>query len=262
MGAVGHGRASAGRIGGGSRDVAASIFKYSVEYMSRRHRLPPRAFKDTIYGQFARITKALASPVRLEIVDVLAQGERSVESLAREVDQSVANASQHLRNLKAAHLVETRREGTFVFYRLADERVIDVWRAVRALGERQLAELERAVEALRGAAHEAESIDAAALLRRLAEGDVILLDVRPEAEYRAGHIAGARSLPVSELEEHLAELPPEVTVVAYCRGRYCLMSDAALAVLREHGRHGLRLAEGLPDWRAAGLPVEADRELV
>lgn len=243
-----------------AREPGRTIIKYSIEYMSDdAARLSPRAFKDAVYDQFARITRALASPVRLEIVDVLAQGERSVEALAREVGQSLANTSQHLRSLKAAHLVATRREGTYVFHRLADPGVIDVWRAVRALGEQQLAEVERAVEAFRAGSADVESIDAEALVRRLADGDVVVLDVRPEEEYRAGHIPGARSLPVSELARRLAELPDDVTVVACCRGPYCVMSYEALAVLRAHGRRGLRLTEGLPDWRAAGLPVEGGR---
>jgi rhodanese-related sulfurtransferase len=188
--------------------------------MSDDGALTARAFKDAVYEQFVRITKALASPVRLEIVDVLAQGERTVDVLAREVGQSLANTSQHLRSLKEARLVDTRRDGTFVHYRLADPQVIDVWRAVRA------------------------------------DGEVVLLDVRPDAEYRAGHLPGARSIPVGELAERLAELPPDATVVAYCRGPYCVMSYDALAILRDHGRRGVRLAEGPPDWRAAGRPVQ------
>ncbi len=223
--------------------------------------LTARAFKDAVYEQFARITKALASPVRLELVDVLAQGERTVDALAREVGQSLANTSQHLRSLKEARLVEARRDGTFVHYRLADPQVIEVWRAVRALGERQLAEIERTVAAYLGDAGGFESVTADDLQRRLADGEVVLLDVRPDAEYRAGHLPGARSIPVGELAERLAELPPDATVVAYCRGPYCVMSYDALAILRDHGRRGVRLAEGLPDWRAAGRPVQGGHGL-
>ncbi len=223
--------------------------------------LTSRAFKDAVYEQFARITKALASSVRLELVDVLAQGERTVEALAREVGQSLANTSQHLRTLKAARLVETRRDGTYVRYRLADPQVVDVWRAVRSLGEGQLAEIDRAVAAYRGGDEGFESITADALRRRLEDGDVVVLDVRPDDEYRAGHIPGARSIPVGQLAARLAELPEGATVVAYCRGPYCVMSYDALAILRAHGREGLRLTDGLPDWRAAGRPVEAVGEL-
>ncbi|MFU8889621.1 MAG: ArsR/SmtB family transcription factor [Trueperaceae bacterium] len=222
--------------------------------------LTARAFKDAVYEQFARITKALASPVRLEIVDVLAQGERTVDALAREVGQSLANASQHLRSLKEARLVDTRRDGTFVHYRLADPQVIEVWRAVRALGERQLADIERTVAAYLGDADGFESVTADDLQRRLADGEVVLLDVRPDAEYRAGHLPGARSIPVGELADRLGELPPDAPVVAYCRGPYCLMSYDALAILRAHGRQAERLAEGPPDWRAAGRPVQGGPE--
>ena len=222
--------------------------------------LTARAFKDAVYEQFARITKALASPVRLEIVDVLAQGERTVDGLAREVGQSLANTSQHLRSLKEARLVETRRDGTFVHHRLADPQVIEVWRAVRALGERQLAEIERTVTAYRGDADGFESVTADDLQRRLTDGDVVLLDVRPEAEYRAGHLPGARSIPVGELADRIAELPADATVVAYCRGPYCVMSYEALTILRDHGRRGVRLADGPPDWRAAGHRVDRGHE--
>ena len=220
--------------------------------------MPPlasRAFKDTVYDHFARITKALASPVRLEIVDVLAQGERSVDALAHQVNQSLANTSQHLKILKQARIVDARREGVRMHYRLTDPHVVEVWRAVRTLGERQLAEIDRTVAAYLGDPADFESITAAALLERLDTGDAIVIDVRPEDEYRAGHIPGARSIPVGQLAARLAELPPDATVVAYCRGPYCVMSYDALALLKAHGRHGVRLAEGLPDWRAAGHAV-------
>lgn len=224
--------------------------------MSRRGSTSPsRAFKDTVYEHFARITKALASPVRLEIVDVLAQGERRVDALAREVGQSLANASQHLKTLKEARIVEARREGVRVLYRLADPHVVEVWRTVRTLGERQLAEIDRTVAEYFGDPATFESITAAALLQRLETGDVVVIDVRPEEEFRAGHIPGARSIPVGQLAARLAELPLEATVVAYCRGPYCVMSYDALALLKAHGRRGVRLAEGLPDWRAAGHAV-------
>lgn len=222
---------------------------------------PSRAFKDAVYGQFARITKALASPVRLEIVDVLAQGERSVDALAHEVGQSLANTSQHLKTLKESRIVEARRDGVRVRYRLTDPQVVEVWRSVRTLGERQLAEIDRTVAAYLGDPVAFESITAAALLGRLGAGNAIVIDVRPEDEYRAGHIPGARSIPLGQLAARLAELPPDATVVAYCRGPYCVLSYEALALLKARGRHGLRLAEGPPDWRAAGHAVDvvADR---
>lgn len=215
-----------------------------------------RAFKDAVYDHFARVTKALASPVRLEIVDVLAQGERSVDALAHEVGQSLANTSQHLKILKQARIVEARRAGVRVRYRLTDPQVVEVWRSVRTFGERQLAEIDRTVAAYLGDPTDFESITAAALLERLEAGDAVVIDVRPEEEYRAGHIAGARSIPVGQLAARLAELPRDATVVAYCRGPYCVMSYDALALLKAHGRRGLRLAEGLPDWRAAGHAVD------
>ncbi len=215
-----------------------------------------RAFKDAVYDHFARITKALASPVRLEIVDVLAQGERSVDALAHEVGQSLANTSQHLKTLKEARIVEARRDGVRVHYRLTDPQVVELWRSVRTLGERQLAEIDRTVTAYLGDPAGFESITAAALLARLELGDAVVIDVRPEEEYRAGHIPGARSIPVGQLAARLAELPVDATVVAYCRGPYCVMSYDALALLKAHGRHGLRLADGLPDWRAAGHAVD------
>jgi rhodanese-related sulfurtransferase len=221
------------------------------------NRPPPtsRAFKDAIYEQFARITKALASVKRLEIVDVLAQGERTVEALAREIGQSVANTSQHLQTLRAARLVEVRREGLYAFYRLADVGVFEVWRSVQAVGERRLAEIDQTVRAYLSDKQELETITGESLLARLESGDVVLLDVRPDDEYRAGHIPNALSIPVAELAARLAELPPDKTVVAYCRGPYCVMSYDALAILQRHGRVGVRLAEGLPEWRAAGRPV-------
>jgi len=217
-----------------------------------------RAFKDTVFDHFARITKALASPVRLEIVDVLAQSERNVEALAREVNQSLANTSQHLKVLKQARIVDARRDGVHVHYRLTDPHVLDVWRAVRTLGERHLAEIDRTVAAYFGDPTSFESITATGLLERLESGDAIVIDVRPEEEFRAGHIPGARSIPIDQLAARLAELPPDVTVVAYCRGPYCVMSYDAVALLKAHGRRGVRLTDGLPDWRAAGHAVATE----
>jgi rhodanese-related sulfurtransferase/biotin operon repressor len=215
-----------------------------------------RAFKDQIYAQFARITKALASERRLELLDLLAQGERSVEDLARETRMSVANVSQHLQTLKGAQLVEVRREGLFAYYRLADEHVFKAWQAIRELGEAQLAELERIVETFLERRDDLEVVSLDELRERLHDRNLVILDVRPEEEYRAGHIPGALSVPVSQLEAFLERLPRDAQVVAYCRGPYCVFSDEAVALLREHGFRARRLATGLPDWRAAGLPVE------
>lgn len=214
-----------------------------------------RPLKDSLYEQFARIGKALSNPKRLELVDVLAQGERTVESLAREVDQSIANTSQHLQTLKAARLVEVRRDGLYAHYRLADEQVFALWQAMRELGASRLAEVDRVVETFLSEREALETIGAAELHDRLQRDEVVVLDVRPGQEYRAGHVAGAISLPSDELEERLAELPQDKPVVAYCRGPYCVFADEAVAMLRAHGVEAARLREGYPDWRAAGLPV-------
>jgi rhodanese-related sulfurtransferase len=214
-----------------------------------------RAFKAPLFDQFARIAKAVANPHRLELVDLLAQGERRVDELAREAALSVANASQHLQALKQAGLVETRRDGTSVYYRLADERVFRLWQVIRALGEARLAEIDRLTSAFLADRAELEAVDADTLLRRLGDGDVVVLDVRPQVEYRAGHIPGARSIPIDELEQRLQEVPRDRDVVAYCRGPYCVFSDEAVALLRDRGYQARRLDVGLPDWRSAGLPV-------
>jgi rhodanese-related sulfurtransferase/DNA-binding MarR family transcriptional regulator len=215
-----------------------------------------REFKDRLFGQFARVGKALASPKRLEIVDLLAQGERTVEEIARETAMSVASASQHLQVLKAARMVEARREGLYIHYRLADEDVFRTWQAVRALAESRLAELDGVVKAYLQYREELEAVDAAELMERLSDGNVVVLDVRPEEEYRAGHIPGALSVPVDALEAALQTLPRDQEMVAYCRGPYCVFSDEAVAFLRSRGYRARRLRQGLPDWRAAGMPVE------
>ena len=216
---------------------------------------PHRAFKDPLFDQFARVAKAVANPHRLELIDLLAQGERRVDDLAREAALSVANASQHLQALRQAGLVETRRDGTSIYYRLADERVFRLWQTIRELGEARLAEIDRLARAFLDDRTTLEGVDAATLLRRLGDGNVVVLDVRPEVEFRAGHIPEARSIPVDELEARLHELPRDREIVAYCRGPYCVFSDEAVALLRARGYEARRLDVGLPDWRAAGLPV-------
>jgi rhodanese-related sulfurtransferase len=215
-----------------------------------------RAFKDQLFEQFARIGKALANPHRLELLDLLAQGERNVEDLAREAGMSVASTSQHLQALRAARFVEVRREGLYAYYRLADERVFGVWQALRDLGEARLAEIDQLVRTYCENRDALEAIDAEELLARLHDEGVLVLDVRPEVEYRAGHIPGARSVPLERLEEHLKHLPKDLEVIAYCRGPYCVFSDEAVALLRSRGYRAYRFAQGLPDWRAAGMPVE------
>jgi rhodanese-related sulfurtransferase len=219
-----------------------------------------RQFKDRLYEQFARVGRALANPHRLEFIDLLAQGERSVEALAREAAMSVANTSRHLQELRSAGIVEVRREGHYGYYRLADEGVYGAWSAMRALGEARLAEIDRLVGTYLTDRDSLEAVRAEELLRKTREEGAVVLDVRPEEEYRAGHIPGARSVPIERLEACLGGIPEDREVVAYCRGPYCVFSDEAVALLRSRGYRALRLEEGLPDWRAAGLPVEVSAE--
>jgi len=212
--------------------------------------------KAALFDALASVAQALGSGRRAEIVDVLAQGERSVDELATEISQSVANTSQHLQVLARAGLVRSRRAGTRVFYRLASERVGDLWAAVRDVAVRHVAEVSVLADEYLGERDGVEQLSADELERRLARGDVVVLDVRPEPEYRAGHIAGARSAPLPALEELAAELPRRREIVAYCRGPYCVYADDAVRLLRQRGLKARRLDVGYPEWRRAGLPVE------
>lgn len=215
-----------------------------------------RAAKVALFDGFARVGGALASGRRIELLDVLANGERAVEALAGEVGLSVANTSQHLQVLRRAGLVATRREGTSVHYRLASPEVFELWRALRALAAARLAEVERLAAAYLGARDELEPVTRQELARRLQNGDSLaVLDVRPAAEHAAGHLPGAVSIPVGELRRRLAELPRDREIVAYCRGPYCAFAHDAVAVLREEGFSARRLEDGLPEWQAAGLAV-------
>jgi rhodanese-related sulfurtransferase/DNA-binding transcriptional ArsR family regulator len=200
----------------------------------------------------------MANPHRLELLDLLAQAPRTVEELAREAAMSVANTSQHLQRLKQAHLVTDLREGLHVRYRLADPAVAHLWLELRGVAERQLAEVERALDAYRDRRHEFEAISAADLRERLRSNDVILLDVRPQAEYQAGHIPGAISMPYNEVEDRLAELPTDKTIVAYCRGPYCVYADEALDILSIRGLDVARLEEGVLEWQAGARPDAGD----
>jgi rhodanese-related sulfurtransferase/DNA-binding transcriptional ArsR family regulator len=215
-----------------------------------------REFKDQIFEQFARIGKAFSSPKRLEILDLLAQAERTVEEIARETAMPVASTSQHLQVLKGTRMVEARREGLYVHYRLADEGVFRAWRAVRDLGESRLAEVDQVIKTYLKDRAAMEAVDATGLVERLADGSVVVLDVRPEEEYLAGHVPGALSVPVASLEAALQILPKDKEIVAYCRGPYCVFSDEAVSVLTARGYQASRLTEGFPEWRAAGYPVE------
>jgi rhodanese-related sulfurtransferase len=216
-----------------------------------------REFKDRLYGELGRIAKALDSPRRLELIDLLAQGERSVEDLAGEAELSVANASRHLQVLRGARVVETRKAGLRVYYRLAEPAVYRAVQAVRAVAEARLAEVDHLVRTYLGGRDELEPVSREDLARRVRTGDVVVVDVRPAREYESGHIAGALSVPVDEFGKRLARLPARKEIVAYCRGPYCVMAYDAVAKLRASGRRARRLVDGFPEWRAAGLPVEA-----
>lgn len=215
-----------------------------------------RKFKDAIYGQFARIGAALSSPKRLELLDVLCQGPRTVERLARQTDQSIAAASHHLKTLRAARLVEAEKQGQFVEYRLADPKVCAFFLALRELAETRLAEIDQVTQLYLESRKAFEPVDREALLRRVRQGEVTVLDVRPIEEYRAGHIPGARSFPLGELKQRLAELPREREVVAYCRGPYCVMALEAVDALREAGFEAVRMEDGVAEWRARDWPLE------
>ena len=214
-----------------------------------------RTTKTALNEQFARIGKALASPRRIELLDLLAQGEHSVESLASASDMSVTLASSHLQALRRARLVETRRDGARIFYRLAGDDVYTLLAALRAVAHDRLAEVEQVVRAYFREPEALEPLRRDELVRRADSGDVILLDLRPRGEYAAGHIPGAISIPLEDLEEQLALLPPEAEIVAYCRGPYCVLAPRGVALLRRHGFRARRLEDGFPEWRLAGLPV-------
>ena len=215
-----------------------------------------RAYKDAIYEQLGRIGKAISSPRRLELLDLLCQAPRTVEALAKEADLSLANASQHLQVLRAARLVDADKKGLFVTYRLADESVCDFYRALRVLAESRLAEIERITRDYLEDRATMEAVDREVLLERARRGEVLVLDVRPAEEYAAGHIPGALSIPLKELEDRLEGLPRDQEIVAYCRGPYCMLAVEAVERLRAHGFRAARLDESVSDWRARGHEIE------
>ena len=216
---------------------------------------PDRAAKDELHEQFARIGRALANPHRVELLDLLAQGERSVEVLAGRAAISVGLASAHLQALRRAGLVVSRRDGTRIVYRLAGDDVYELLATVRTVAIGRIADADRAARAYMGEPVEAVSRDE--LLERVRSGDAVVVDLRPGEEYEAGHIAGAISIPLAQLEAHLADLPAGVEIVAYCRGPYCALAPQGVAFLRRAGRRARRLEDGFPEWRLAGLPVAA-----
>jgi rhodanese-related sulfurtransferase len=220
-----------------------------------------RRFKNELYDQLARVAKAMASGRRLELIDLLAQGPRTVEALAEETDQSVANTSQHLQVLRQARLVETSRRGNYIHYRLGDDQVLRLWTAMRSAGEVRLAEVRSLVETFMSDRGALQPVSQDELMRRREHREVIVLDVRPVSEYNAGHIAGARSIPISELNSRFQELPKSRRIVAYCRGPYCVFADEAVTRLRTHGYKAFPLQGGFPEWKLRGFPVATDPSL-
>jgi rhodanese-related sulfurtransferase len=216
---------------------------------------PNRRFKDEIYEQFSRIGKAISSPKRLELLDILCQGERTVEVLANETDLTIANVSQHLQTLRAARLVEAEKTGLYVTYRLADQRVCEFFLSMRVLAESRLAEVEQIKRQFFEGREGMEPVDRDALLQRVREGAVTVLDVRPVEEFEAGHILGAISIPLQELKHRLSKLPQDQDIVAYCRGPYCVFAVQAVEMLRAEGFRAVRLEEGIQDFRAMGFPI-------
>jgi rhodanese-related sulfurtransferase len=208
-----------------------------------------RQQKDRLYQSFAAIGQALANPHRLELIDLLVQAPRTVEEMTAETQMSIANTSQHLQRLKQSRLVASTREGVYIRYRLADASIARLWLELRAVAESQLSEVQEALDAYRTQRHAFERISAAELRERLQQGEVFLLDARPEVEYAAGHIPGALSFPLAELERRLEDLPADLPIVAYCRGPYCVIADQALALLASRGRQTYRLEEGVAEWR-------------
>jgi rhodanese-related sulfurtransferase len=214
-----------------------------------------RAAKERLFDAFASVANGIANGRRAEILDVLAQGPRSVDEIAGEIDQSIANTSHHLRLLARSGLLRSQRDGTRILYRLAGPRVLDLWRTLRAVAAEQMGEVDRLAEDYLGKREGLEPVQPKDLLRRLRRGDVTVLDVRPTAEFHAGHIAGARSIPIDELSKRLKELRSSQQIVAYCRGPYCVFADDAVRLLQRKGFNASRLQDGFPEWRDAGHPI-------
>lgn len=220
-------------------------------------KLQKRAFKDKVYGELATLTRSLGNPHRLEIIELLAQAEFSVEQIAEQTNLSIANASQHLQVLKTAQVVDTHRSGNFIYYRLANADVFRAWKALRALGVERNANIGKVVTEFRKSKFDGGSVTIADLTRKIKSGKVTILDVRPEYEFNEGHIAQAVSIPIDQLSKRLKELPKRSEVVAYCRGPFCVFADEAVAILSKAGYKATRLEEGYPDWSVMGLPVES-----
>ena len=215
-----------------------------------------REFKDGVYNELAKITKSMANPHRLEIIELLAQGDFSVEQIAEQTNLPIANASQHLQVLKTAMLVDINRQGNFIYYRLANNNVFKAWKALRELGVERIATIEKLVRDFRQSKFKFESVTIEGLLQKLESGKVTILDVRPQTEFNKGHIANAVSIPIDELKERMSELPKRTEIIAYCRGPFCVYADEAVAMLSKAGYKATRLEEGFPDWKIQELPVE------
>lgn len=218
-----------------------------------------RGVKATLHAKFAEVAKAAAHPHRLALLEQLAQGERNVDALAERVGLAIANASQHLQSMRRAGLVTARREGKFTLYRLADDSVLALLDAIGAVAERNVAEVKAVVSGYFNARDEMEPVSRRELKRRMAEGTVTVLDVRPREEFELAHVPGAVNIPTAELKRRLSELPRAKEIVAYCRGHYCVFAFEAVAQLRAAGYRARRLEDGLPHWRAAGMPIEKDQ---
>lgn len=215
-----------------------------------------RAYKDTVFSELARVSGALSNPRRLEIIDLLAQGEKTVEKIALETGMSIANTSQHLQVLKNGSLVEIKRQGNHIYYRLSSYKVAEIWKLMRDFGTSRISEIERVVKDFREQKQVLESVTIEELLEKMLEGHVVLLDVRPEEEYMLGHIAQSISIPMEQLADRISELSHDRTIIAYCRGPFCVFADDAVALLKQHHFNAIRLEEGFPDWKLKGLPVE------
>lgn len=224
--------------------------------VSKPRTMNKREFKDRVYQELAKITKALSNPHRLEIIELLAQGEFSVEQIASNTNLPIANTSQHLQSLKNSQLVEINRQGNFIYYRLANVNVFKAWKALRELGVEHIGSIEKIIKDFKQAKFNLESLSITDLINKLEKGRVTILDVRPETEFNKGHIANAVSIPIEQLKQRLKELPKKNEIIAYCRGPFCVFADEAVAFLNKKGYKAIRLEEGYPDWQLEGLPVE------
>jgi rhodanese-related sulfurtransferase/DNA-binding transcriptional ArsR family regulator len=225
--------------------------------LSQLFHMEKRKFKDKVYTELARVTGALGNPRRLEIIELLSQGEKTVEKIATSTCMSIASASQHLQVLKAGNLVEVKRQGNYIFYRLTNDEVLKIWTLLRDFGTSRIAEIDRAVREFRSGKDSLQSVTALELLSKIELQNVVVLDVRPQEEFNSGHIEGAVSIPIEELTERLLELPANKEIIAYCRGPFCVFADDAIQILRSNNYSAQRLEDGFADWKLKGLPINA-----